>query len=89
MKDLHRPGGKAAARDLLLSRIPDQGLRSWIADKIEEGQLSELAMYVRSDLPEQEVFARWRNASIAGDESETDDHGPSRKGPVSGYRRGL
>lgn len=90
MKDLHRPGGKAAAREILLSRIPDEDLRCWIADTIDEGRLSELAMYVRPDLPEQEIFARWRSASIADAESETDDHDPSRKGPGGGgYRRGL
>lgn len=90
MKDLHRPGGKAKAREFLLSRIPAPELRCWVADKIDEGRLSELAMHIRPDLPEQEIFARWRSASIADAESETDDHDPSRKGPGGGgYRRGL
>lgn len=87
MKDLHRPGGKAAAREILLTRIPDRELRGWIADRIDEGRLSELAMHVRPDLPEQATFACWRSASIADAESETDGHDPSR--PGSGYRRGV
>ena len=87
MRDLHRPGGKAAAREILLARIPDPELRCWIGDRIDEGRLSELAMHVRPDLPEQAIFARWQGASIADAESETDDHDPNRKGP-GGHRPG-
>lgn len=72
MRDLRRPAAREDAKQLLLARIDDVGLRSWIIEEISQDQINRLAIYVRAGLNDATIIASWQ-AELDSENAATDE----------------
>ncbi len=65
LRDLRRPAARQDAADMLLSRLPtgEAGLREWVAEQLDDGSLSALALWARPGMGDDEIIATWKGAA--------------------------
>lgn len=59
MRDLRRPAARWDARWTLEGMIDDVITRRWVAERLDDGEVNRLAIYVRPGLSEESVFSAW------------------------------
>ncbi|MDM8345579.1 hypothetical protein P8H26_09255 [Pseudochrobactrum sp. sp1633] len=60
MRDLRRPAAREDAKQFLLARIDDVGLRGWIIDQIHQERINRLAVHVRHGMHDAKVITSWQ-----------------------------
>lgn len=65
MVDLRRPAARADAAAALGLRIPDNAVRAWAAERIDEEEINRLAIWVRPGRSEEAVLAAWQEEADA------------------------
>lgn len=74
MHDLRRPAACGDARRILEGMIDDVITRRWVAERLDDGEVNRLAIYVRPGLSEEAIFSAWSaEARVPVDD---DDGGP-------------
>lgn len=65
LRDLRRPAARQAAADMLLARLPtgEARLREWVAEQLDDGSLSALALWTRPGMGDDEIIATWKGAA--------------------------
>ena len=65
LRDLRRPAARQVAADMLLARLPtgEAGLREWVAEQLDDGSLSALALWARPGMGDDEIIATWKGAA--------------------------
>lgn len=76
MRDLRRPAARADAERVLLARVPDADLRSWVSEHVRKDRINRLSIFARPGIPEEAVIAAWRselNAEQAAKQEAVDE----------------
>lgn len=59
MRDLRRPAARRDARRFLEGMIDDVITLRWVTERLDDGEVNRLAIYVRPGLSEESIFSAW------------------------------